>query len=412
MISRWLKILLSLMALAAPPAAAQSMSFMTPGTESKMAAGATTTLSRSAPAVMSNPANLSLVRKFESYVELSVMSFDYSYEYPGQDPVSMSIAAPMPFVGFALRPASVLSLGLVFLPTPGGAMKYEIEDLPMRIGSPDPAMVTIATEGSGFGYTAGVGASLNIRMVSLGVSVLSSRSPTMGVTLIDSESGQNVVALETTTATDKVIVGARVSPGPVKLGVAWKPPVTTTGSGRSLNENGEEFESKSKGYSAISAGAEVRLGRIIPFADVTYKDYSQYQASGAMSAMSSRLNGGKPPEADYFNVTDMVFGMKFVRKKHRLLGAYGWYPSYIGNGALKQYAEAEVEIKGPSFGDFDAIPRQVFSGGYTFRRNKNQIYNIGGAYHTGFRAVPEASAGYGNYNLDLIMVTSGAVFRF
>ena len=55
MISRWLKILLSLMALAAPPAAAQSMSFMTPGTESKMAAGATTTLSRSASMQRQNP---------------------------------------------------------------------------------------------------------------------------------------------------------------------------------------------------------------------------------------------------------------------------------------------------------------------------------------------------------------------
>jgi hypothetical protein len=183
----------------------------------------------------------------------------------------------------------------------------------------------------------------------------------------------------------------------------------------------------------IGVGAEVRFGMVGLFFDYTREQWS------AGRFIVRRGYFTDPPETDLLDTNNVSGGLKlWVAKKHMLEVAAGLYGSNIGDGlppntanATKAPGQAPAQavagaagskpladdtddgsIQGVSFGDLEAVPRTIFSGGYRAKITGNGYFQLGGHYQTGSRVVPEGYNGEGTYTLRVIMATLALAYGF
>jgi hypothetical protein len=172
-----LPLIMGCVLLQEPSAFAQGASRLYPvGAETKVHAGAGQIASRGAPANYYNPANLAKTERAEVYGELDLISADYTFEYPGEDPVKIRIRTPAPYFGFSFAPTASLTLGVSALALPGGKGQT-LKNFPTRKFADDadsePILIDVEQGGKGVSYQGSFGIAYSfLETYAAGLSVL------------------------------------------------------------------------------------------------------------------------------------------------------------------------------------------------------------------------------------------------
>lgn len=381
-----------------------SATFQTSGAEVKTAAGAGTTISRGASSIFYNPANLILSKRFEPYIETSILNLKYDYTYPGYDAISVKTTTPLPFLGFSYQPMQKLTFALTFLPIPEGSGKTTIKKLPTREVSETPIVVDVESKGNGLSYVLGTAVAYRLfSNLAIGLSYIRDEAGSQ-ILAKDIFSGAVVYSYKGKTTTDAFRIGSRIYlfSRSLVLGITYKPVATSKSKAEEYKISEPELvkkKSTGKEYSYLSLGAEYEFRTFSPFFEITREFHEELRKNS---------NGD---ETDYYDTTNTVFGLKYrFSFTHRLIFAYGNFPSYLGDGLMKERAADGKELNGLKFGNVNGIPRSVYSFGYQLRL-PSQTYNFGFSHQQGSCSVGEDSRGYGDYSLAINYLILSASFQ-
>lgn len=386
------------------------------GSETKTKAGAGVMAARNAPANYYNPANLIEDKiGLTPYVALDFLSFRYSYELPGYDPVEIRTSSPVPFFGIAWRSESDLSLAFSFLPVPAGSGERKIETLPTRKFSSDsestPVLLDVTTKGEGLGLRGSFGAAYKVMSgLGLGVSMLYSRSGG-STTAKAHDNDENLIIDKTETTSYAFILGLRASAmrGSLNSGFTIRFPAfsNTKGSTRYPALAGDEEapkKSSGKGPLGIGFGADLVLFEgFTPFGEVHYTNWNSLRSEKQEQVLEQA-------EVDYFSTTDLIFGTDYRLSDYRISLAYGIYQSNIGDGVMKNEADDGLEVIGMEFQNVTGIAHNDLAAGFEFPFKDGNI-QTGFLYVSGRRQVGNQSRGYGSYELEIFSLTASCTYH-
>lgn len=396
-----------------------AQSFLFPGVEPTTEAGLSQTNTRGATAVMTNPANIGgiplprrkqkqkgklLTRGFEVYADVSMVSVNYSYTRSGYDPAVISTTVPPVVLGASWRPMPQFALGIEFVPRPALS----------------PQLIKNLTSEQN-GDIAVVDATVKQGSVLTGFGISGKVSPfvTLGLSLMETAEDNSFVAIETTSSSDtpliqmsykgsfiQAILGARITPNNLGvIGVSYKTAVVKNYSG-SISKSGTEGEPIAKqGYlpAVLAVGGEYRMGEPVIFGEIRHEFWS-----GGAATLKSGLPSAPTSTALQDTNIFIVGGRYRWEGGHAASAAFGKYPPNVqygspldGNGKAESDASGGVE-----FGDFDALDRYVFAGGYRYAMPRGFL-QAGMNIQQGSRSVPPGYRNAGEYSLSVFTLTAG-----
>lgn len=392
-----------------------------PGIHPKVSAGAGQTTSRGSSALFYNPANLIFSKFIEPYLDVSIAQVSYVYQHVDSDqydPVVVNVTAPPVTAGLSMRPIPNLAFGIAILPTGTGA-EQQVQSVPLEItpGSYELCDITTANEG----MKVAIGAAFRVgHPFTVGLGLIRSSEKNAILVYREGEEEPFLDALYGG-AHNQFIGGVRSELFERKIvaALSYKTPVTKTYQGDVLLDLGEEdtdyvpYEGAGFVPGALGFGVEGRFGIFGAFFDLLLEQWS------AGRTIAKRGLGSDAAEVDYVDTMNIVLGGKlWLGKKHMLEGAFGMYPANIGDGTEVDSGTTLVQdeddgrIGGVSFGNLEAVPRNIISGGYRYKLKGTGYLEGGLQYQTGAREVPEGFSQHGSYSISVLLISAGIAFGF
>jgi hypothetical protein len=408
------------LAFAAWSSTAVATELLFPGIQPKVSAGGGQTVSRGPASLFYNPANLIFSKFIEPYIDVSLANVTYQYQHTDTekyDPVVVGVTAPPVTVGAGFRPVPSFAMGVAFFPTGSGAVQL-VESVPLDVGSGNIQLTDIITKKSGSKLAAGAAFRFAFPFTVGAGLIRTSEQTQLQIFPVESEEALFDAAYQGNA--NQFLVGARSELVDRYLVVALSyrtaAQVNYAGDvGSSLN-NGEFVAYEGVGYlpGAIGFGAETRFSSVGLFLD-----YVRETWSGARTVYRNGLSDSNVDEYDYIDTNNIALGLKWwMAPKHMIEVAFGSHGANIGDGtetvegAGLQDDEEDLKIAGPTFGNTDAIPRTIFSGGYRAKITGNGYFQLGAQYQTGSRVVPEGFGQEGQYTLRVILLSLGLAYGF
>lgn len=400
---------------------AYAQAFIFPGIEPTTEAGLSQTNTRGATAVMTNPANIDIIplptfkkgkknkfatRGIEAYADISILTVNYTYTRPGYDPSVVNVTAPPITLGASWRPMPQFALGLEVIPRP--ALSPQVVKSVTQEQPGDVSTVT-ATNKQGSIIT-GLGAAAKV-----------SKFVSLGVTIMETAEDNSLTAVEADATTDtplvqmsykgsfiQAILGARITPNKLGvIGVSYKTPVVKKYTGKVSYSGAPADSSAKQGYSpgVFAIGGEYYLGIPVLFGELRHEFWS----AGASSVRSGLP--GSPRSTALQDTNILIIGGRYRWKGGSAASlAIGKYPPNVKFGsALDSSGKAEdgEAVSGVEFGDFDALDRYVFAGGYRHVLSKNGFIHGGANIQQGSRSVPAGYRNAGEYKMSVFTLTGG-----
>jgi hypothetical protein len=382
---------------------AEGQSFLFPGASVTFESGLSQTNTRGPVAIMNNPANTVITRKFEVYGDLTLVNVDYKYTRDGYDPVGIKLTAPPINLGFSFKPNPRIAFGAFITPRPA-AKAQVVKNVPQDLGGEITLVDVYATQGafiSGFG----LGFKINDN-TSIGLSAIETAEDTQ---LIVRNAGTTddkdaLLGMRFIGSFFQVVGGVRHIPMPrLTLAGSFKTSVKKEYSGKLILKGDQDDSVKRKGFApaVLSFGAEYRLGAPTLFGEMR----REFWSSGSSSAASGLP--GAPSSTDYLDTLIMIAGGRFKIMDDRVVSAsIAYYPANVGDGSPTSTTVDPDAVGGVQFGEFDGISRTMFSASY---RMSMKEWDIMGGFNfmSGSRTVPENYPGAGRYELTVFSLGAG-----
>lgn len=374
---------------------------LTLGAESKAQGGATVLNSLGAPAAIYNPANLSLVKKLEPYIELSAISLKYTYDHPDFEQAELSLNLPIASYGISGRISNKIKFGAFGLFAPASAQKIEIENIPTRQISEDTTLVNIESNGGdSTSYLLGTGLSYSLNKISLGISTVAMKIH--GRTMLrDPESNDLVMDIKHDIEHFFLIGGIRwLATNWLTIGSTYQSsysPVYSITS--SAVADGSETYNGFKGHQ-IKLAASAQLQNYVASAEVQYREHSK--TNGDIFTFTAR-----DAVTDNHDTVSYIMGVKRASNWGTIGYSFGLFPSYVGDGMIASRTESNTEYKGNSFGNLDGVSRQTHAV-FSELQSRFGKHSLGISYSTGTREMSEDTRGYGTYNLQSVILSLGS----
>jgi hypothetical protein len=246
--------------------------------------------------------------------------------------------------------------------------------------------------------------------LTLGVSLLTSAGSSV-TSAYDASSDDLISEDDTSSQTVGFLAGVRGFALERKMttAVALKLPSTTTTKGTTrLPPLGEDAvidkDGTAKGPLGIGIGASYYMDGVRPFFEYVREQWKALRSQEGFTGVTEA-------PVDYFDTNDIKLGVDYGWGPHRVTGAFATYQSHLGDGIMKELADDGEEIIGMEFQNLDAIPYRVFAGGYRYAYSDG-YFQTGVSYLNGKRDVWEKARGYGDYELTILTVVAGGVYRF
>ncbi len=406
-------LILALILLRAPLAAGQGASRLYPtGAEAKTHGGAGQTQSVGAPANYYNPANLARTSAAEVYGELDFIVVDYTFEYPGEDPVEIRIRTPAPFLGFAFAPTSELTLAFSALALPGGKGNT-LKDFPTRTfaedADSDPILLDVESGSKGISYQSALGASYRIAgSYAVGLSLLLSGGTS---TLKATEADGDGVLIESRSKSYnyQLLIGGRGSWLEDRLEGVLTVHLPSRGKSKGRIEypaldGGVDTSSESTGPWAAGVGVSYRVtDKLTPFAEVLHTNWKALSEGGRFSVFNK-------VDVDYYDTNDVSLGADYAIGKNAATLAAGFYQSELGDGVMAKESDDGKELAGFEMQNVESIGFSTYAAGYRFVRKQGHL-QTGFTYTSGDREIGKKSRGYGSYELRYYSIVAGGVWR-
>lgn len=381
------------------------------GAETKAHAGAGQLESRSSAAVYYNPANLALGEGSEVQGEFDFIAADYTFHYPGYDPVKIHVRTPAPDFGFVFRPVEGLSVGVKALVLPGGKSK-PIRNFPTRTfaedADSDPVLLDVETGSKGPSYSAAVGGAYELGDYAIGLSVLADGG-TSTLKATESDGDGVLVESKSRNRSHQVVLGGRGawSDGRVDGVLTVQLPAHSQSKGRTdypALDGGVDTSSEGKGPLAYGAGVKVRATeKLSPFVEVLHTDWRALRANNGRSLF-------KKVDVDYYDTNDVSLGVDVATQGNTATAAAGFYQSELGDGIMAKESNDGVERQGFGMQDVESIGFKTYALGYRIARKTSDI-QTGLTYSSGERFVGRKSRGYGSYELRYFSIVAGGIWR-
>ncbi len=411
------KIAFLLFAASAPSYSQDYFSLFHEGSETKSKAGAGTIASRNAPANYYNPANLIEEKKGVSpYLSLDFLSFNYSYEIEGYEPVTVKARSPVPFFGVNWRSESDVSIAFSALPIPSNGSERKIEKLPTLKFAGDseskPVLMDVTTKSEGVSLRSSLGVAYKV-MSGLGVGLSVNYGSSKGSTTAKTHgSDENLLIDETDSTTYRFILGVRASAlkGTLNSGFALHLPATskTKGSTQYPALAGDAKAPKSgssRGPTTLAlAGNGEFFGSFIPFGEVRYTNWASLRNQRKDQVLELA-------EVDYYNTTDIIIGTDFKISAYKVTFGYGMYQSHIGDGVMKNESDDNKELIGMEFQNISGVAHNDLALGLDIPLTTGRL-QTGLLYISGERDVWNKARGYGHYELSILAITASTTFAF
>ena len=383
---------------------AYGQDLFSPGIYSKLSGGASLTQSRSAESLTSNPANLSLIKGHQVYYEVDMMKFRYLY-IPLQEKYTspeMNITAPPSYVGWAWS-GKKWSAGTILIPT-GTGTTMTVEQVPIKQGGDTQVYDTKITPK---GFKTGLGGAYRVnRQLRLGASLIYRQDSTQMEAYQD-ETQQ--MSTKFKGEGYRVHLGGRYSLFKNRLIFAshYSPSHQRKSKGEIKMGNTINTKTEAITYEPeiLGIGAQAQRRKLGAFAE-----YSKYRYSKGRSIQRTGLPG-EAQETDLVDVNKYSLGT-FVRfKRNTFSMGYTYRNGNRGNGVMgkdKDGFDTVLVEGGKQFGDFNAIERHNYSGGWLI---KNKSYQVGvtANYIFGSRVVPKEANGAGGYQYNIYMIGIGGI---
>lgn len=407
------RLILTLFLLHAPHAAAQGASRLHPtGAETTTHAGAGQTQSVGAPANYYNPANLSRTAASEVYGELDLVVVDYTFEYPGEDPVKVRVRTPAPFLGFAFAPLPDLTLAFSALALPGGKGQT-LKNFPTRTfaenADSDPILLDVESGSKGVSYQGAFGGSYRIGGVyAVGLSLLFSGGTS---TFKATESDGDGVLIESKSKSYQYqfLLGAKGAWLEERLEGVFtvRLPSRSKSKGRieyPALDGGVDTSSESEGPWSAGAGISYLVAdKLTPFAEVLHTNWKALSEDGGRSVFDK-------VDVDYYDTNDFSFGADYAIGKNEATLAAGFFQSELGDGVMAKEADDGKELSGFGMQNVESIGFTTYAAGYRIVKKQGHL-QTGFTYTAGDREVGRKARGYGSYTLRYYSLVAGGIWR-
>ena len=406
-----------------------------PGIQPKVEAGAGQTGTRGSSSLFHNPANIVYSRPVEPYFDISYASVSYIYTHPDAkfDPVRVNVIAPPVTLGIAMKPMRRFAFGLAAVPL-GDGTPQKIERVPLRLplGGDDRTLpLNVETSQKAWEIAAG-GAWRFDEVFTLGLGLVHSRETTrLRVTDPRDETTPTLDA-QYGGAFNQYVLGARseLVDRRLVLGGSYRTPVVKRFNGDYATASSpgsfEPWRGADYAPAELSLAGEYRVRRTTIFGE-----YARTFWSGGRD----EVGRGLPDEAEEADLRDtntvIVGGRYAVLPRQLLLGAIGLYGANVGDGTPLPLSGADAtggtgesgdaaatlpsgkgQVSGVQFGNLDALPRRVISGGWRLGVPEHGYVTGGVQYATGTRSVPEGRSGEGTYGLRVVLLSVGGAWGF
>ena len=377
------------------------------GVESKTAGVDSTLKSKGPPAVLYNPANLSLVsdnKKAEPYMEFGIINVNYMYEHPDFDPVQISVSSPIATFGYTGKLNDKINYGFVLFPKSGGG-ETKINALPKKIGG---SVMPIAVTQTGREIDIGLGMSYTpMAGLSVGLSnVISSEKHTLQANLIDNEN--DLVNSEYQNNFFRTVMG---------VSYKWQNMLTTSASYKPA------LTKTYKGSQTSAAQAEASAPKTVNYEPETLGFGASAQVAGFSAAIEmNRLNWSKgrstkkdginenEPDADLNDVTEQSLSFGYNANANMGVNvSYAKRPTPWGDGF--DDGTTENQRTGVAFGALNGIEQHVYSVGGSMMI-KDYALDFGLSRAQGERFVQGQGENLGYYYLDVTTITGSMKASF
>jgi hypothetical protein len=376
---------------------AEALGLFIQGTEARAHGGGGLVPSHGAPALFHNPAQLAVKNSSEFYTELSYISVNYGFTYPGQSTYNYQTSGLIPFAGYTGQASPALSWSLVLMPIPPSVTRITLRDILTRETGDEPVPVNVKrSSGQEFGFMGAVGVSYRwLENFSSGLSLSFDRQTSeerieygdgqllreSRVRELDTELrlGLSYQALQKRLLLSLAVVPWRQKSEKGTLKQLAFPDFETA-----------NIDDKGQGPMEYGFGLGWDQGAWALTAETVYSNWES-------------LGQNRGLVVDYRDTWDrsLAFSYRLDSERSATIG-YGFAPSYLGDGVMKTRTANYVEVRGFSYGDVDALPRTLLSLAYRFPLLQQRIL----AYLLNQRAervVGEAAKAYGKHQLDFWM---------
>jgi len=410
----WLSFALTL----APRALAAD--FLMPGIQAKAAAGAGQTVSRGATSMYFNPANLSTTRGVQPEIDLSMAQITYTYQNADTGsyvPAVLTATTPLASFGLAWKPIPQLALGVAMLPLGNGTAQVD-NGVPAQI-TPGTIEASNVTRNQ-TAFRAAVGSSVQFnKMFAIGVSLLY-YSDQSKVSLVKSGTDRVTLNADYKGTSKQYVVGTRLNlPHSVTIGLSYKTAVTRTYTG-SLDVNtassnatepvfqNQDFKGVGFDPAQIGFGIEGRIGYFGAFFDFVRENWS------AGRSIYKQGLGTDGDATDFIDTNDITVGARvWLTPKHRLEAAFGMDGGNMRAGDPVDSTSTKFpSVRGVRIGQLEAVPRNIYSGGYRYSMGRSSYIELAAVYMYGALLVPDGFYQPGTFSLKVIMGSAGISYSF
>lgn len=380
------------------------------GVESKAAGIESAIASRSAPATLYNPANLSLSpASTKTYVELGAVRARMAYEHPRFDQVYVDVKSPVGTAGVTGSLSSdKLRAGAIIFPTKQGGI--QIDGMPQAIGETTHPL-TVQNKDQSFkaavaaswavtpGFSAGAGLIQSFERRSLTASVIGSGDP--------------LVQQELNNDSSRWIAGIRSEVGGSTFAAAVTTPVRKTYKGFTrLGGESVDEALATTGYepTVLATGTGLTTGSLTSEFSLNQKLWST-----GSSAIREALSIGAQ-RTDIKDITESAVKISWhANPRWTVSSSYANLPSPWGEG------HSASNPSGPSmgvmFGTANGVDRQAI--GMMIQGDDIGIagielgeFNLGVMNQWGRRTVSSTGANPGHYQLDVMTLTASSTIVF
>ncbi|MBF0442214.1 MAG: hypothetical protein HQK54_09935, partial [Oligoflexales bacterium] len=195
----------------------------------------------------------------------------------------------------------------------------------------------------------------------------------------------------------------------LSIGMSYRPELVKKYKG-TMKVNGSESSQAPVGYLPAQAGFGLRyfINPIAIFAE----HIIEYHSKGR-KIVKAGYTGDQ--ELDLRDVKTYVVGGELrLNKSNYLIGGFSSQSANLGDGVMGRDPDGYPVVivsGGGKFGDFEAMPKKTYAGGY-IHRTKDVDANLMVNYTTGSRIVPDGHPGEGLYTLSVVLLGAGLVYRF
>jgi len=379
--------------------------FFPAGSESKSVGMESALNSRNGPAVLYNPANLSLTSyAHEPYLELGYLKAELSYEHPDFDQVKVDVMTAIGSLGYASSLMDQrLHIGFIYFPWSRG--KQSIDGVPRRIaGNYEPLYIETESDN----YDLGIGASYQVmEELNLGLSLIrrSERKK-----LYATQSGDDVTLVKLDAHNDFYIpvFGLSYRRDMITAAVSYTP-------SREKHYKGSQKSALSDNYTAPTvAGYEptkIYLGLGIShqqFSVFLHGNYYQWSGGKTVFQEGVTSQNAKSDLSDTIN-RSIQFGYQ-VDANLKLLVGYAYKPSPWGDGLFN--GQGDNYRIGADFGGINNVTQKVMTLGAEYAMCEHLSINPSLYRSFGQREVKSSGDRPGYYQSEVFILGMTAISKF